>query len=174
MFPQPWAIQADLQKSIVFKHGSKTPKIRILCPKVSQMDSKKGSKNMFKIIQFTKKLKKVKTCENIIIYYIFSTSNHQFSMIFPNKNVLKSNLKTDAGIYIPQISEKWANCSKTYPKEDPQIHQKSMKIQPWILMYPLCWPWGPLDRKMMTWGPQNESPGWKINPKTSTKNTFLT
>ena len=61
---------------------------------------------MFKIIQFTKKLKKVKTVENIIIYYVFSTSNHQISMRFPNKNVLKSNLKTDAGIYIPQISEK--------------------------------------------------------------------
>ena len=61
---------------------------------------------MLKIIQFTKKMENVKTYENIIIYYVFSTSNHQFSMRFPNKNVLKTNLETDARICIPQISEK--------------------------------------------------------------------
>ena len=129
---------------------------------------------MFKIIQFTKKLKKVKTYEDIIIYYVFSTSNHQFSIRFPNKNVLKSNLKTDAGIYIPQISEKWANWSKTCPKEGPQIHQKSMKIQPWSLMHPLCWPLGPLDRKNDDLGSQKWVPRVKNQPKNVNKNTFQT
>ena len=61
---------------------------------------------MLKIIQFTKKLKKVKTNGNIIIYYVFSTSDHQISTRFPDRNVLKSNLETDARICIPQISEK--------------------------------------------------------------------
>ena len=59
-----------------------------------------------RIIQFTKKLENVKSDERIIIYCVFSTSDHQFSMRFPNKNVLKTNLETDARICIPQISEK--------------------------------------------------------------------
>ena len=102
---------------------------------------------MLKIIQLTKKLEKVKPNENISIYYVFSTSDHQISTKFPYRNVLKSTLKTDAGICVPQISQKWANCSKTGPKEGPKIRQKLMKIEPWILMYPLCWPCGTLDRK---------------------------
>ena len=61
---------------------------------------------MLKITQFAKKLKKVKPNENINIHYVFNTSDHQISMRFPDRNVLKSNLQTDAGICVPQISEK--------------------------------------------------------------------
>ena len=61
---------------------------------------------MLKITQFTKKLKKVKPNEHISIYYVFNTSDHQISTKNPYRNVLKSNLKTDAGICVPQISQK--------------------------------------------------------------------
>ena len=125
---------------------------------------------MLKITQFTKKLKKVKPNENISIYYVFKTSDHQISTKNPYRNVLKSNLKTDAGICVPQISQKWANCSNTSPKEGPKIHQTSMKIEPWILMYPLCWPCGPLDRK----NSDPESKKWVPRVKNQLKNVNRT
>ena len=133
---------------------------------MSQMDWKKN-----RPVQETKR-KKMKTDDSISIYYVFNTSGHQISTRFPYRNVLKSNLKTDAGICISQISEKWANCSKTCPKEGPQIRQKSMKIEPWILMCPLCWPWGLLDRKNNDPRSQKWVPGVKNNAKTSTKHTL--
>ena len=90
---------------MLFKHGPKTAKMSNLCPKASQMDSKKKLKNMLKITRLTKKLENVKPNENISIYKVFSTSDHQISMRFKSRNMLKSNLKTDAEIHIPQISE---------------------------------------------------------------------
>ena len=52
-------------------------------------------------------------------------------MVFPTpflfRNVVKSNLKTDAGIELPQASEKWAKCSNTGPNEGTEINQKSKK-----------------------------------------------
>ena len=41
---------------------------------------------------------KVKSKENIHIYHVFNTSDNRFSTPLPSRNVMISNLKSDAGI----------------------------------------------------------------------------
>ena len=43
-FSRFWGSLADLQKPMLFKHCPKAAKMSNLCPKASQMDSKKGKK----------------------------------------------------------------------------------------------------------------------------------
>ena len=93
---------------------------------------------MLKVIQFTENLKKAKPNENINIYYGFSTSDHQISIRFPSRHVVKSDLKTDAGIWVDKAIEKLAKCSETGSKGNPQIHEKTIKIQPWLHRCTLC------------------------------------
>ena len=104
----------------------------------------------------------MKPDENLHIYDVFSTYDHQISMGFPNRSVLKNNLKTDAGICVPQISEKWANYLKICSKEGRKIHQQSMKIHPGSLCVLFADAGNPYIIKMVTWGANNEPPGEKI------------
>ena len=81
---------------------------------------------------------KEKSNENQCIYNGFNTYGHQISTTFPLRDEIKSHLKIDAGIWSSQTLAKCATCSKTDSKAGPKIHQKSIKIQTWLLSCSLC------------------------------------
>ena len=73
--------------------------------KIKIFDFNKSKKHLRSLSVFEATENKRNLTNNIINYYVFNTSDHQISVTFPNRNVLKSNLKTDAENCALQISE---------------------------------------------------------------------
>ena len=162
-----WNLSGRPWKSILFKHDHETYKIWKKSPRISKKHPKRTQKVGWKPSSL-RKTWKVKSNEHQCIYNGFSTFHHRISTKFPTRNVMKTHQESNAEIQLPQASEKWAKCSTTCPKEGPEIHKKSMEIQPWLPRCPLCWPWGPLDPQKVDsgckkWVPrlQNQSPKWE-------------
>ena len=98
----------------------------------------------------------MKPHESHRIYYVFSTSDHRSCWHFRTQTHQKAHLRTDTANSSPQI-KKTSRLIKTDSQEGPQIHQKSMKIQPWTPRCPLWCPCGPMDH-------QHGDPRCKIKP----------
>ena len=93
-------------------------------------------------------VEKVKSNENTTIYYTFDRLGHQKSADFPLKNHQKSCLQSKHVFWCLT----WQEISKSDPKwfpEAPQMHQKSMKIQPGTFQGPSLCICDPLGCKMV-------------------------
>ena len=127
IYPQPgpcsqfWVV---LEINKISMHIQYTKKSLKWCPKTSksvQNEVQTGTWNH----QIHEKVKKVKSNENITIYYTFDRLGHQKSADFPFKNRWKSRLQSKHVFWCL----KWQNISKSGPKWSPQGHPKFIKNQ---------------------------------------------